>query len=300
MAILICGTTALDNIIINKKEYKNKLGGSAFHAAIAASVFSNVYLSGRVGKDFPFEEVDELFKRRNIDYSSIEIDENNGTFRWTGEYLENFDDRITKFLDLGSWVNYQATVPHKEFNIVVLANMSPVYQKQIINKTKANLYLLDTMNHYILNEREALEEVLKLIDIFVLNDEEYRLLTQTKSPYKAARKILENYTNLKYLIIKKGSNGAILFSKDKIFIVPAYPLEEVVDPTGAGDSFLGGLAGYLDINFDLSFDNMKQAVLYATSTASFNVEGVSIDKIKDISFDDIEQRVEYLKKITQL
>lgn len=304
MSLLIAGSTGIDDISTVNGGVENVLGGSAFHAAFGAYHFSKVCVSGMVGHDFPKEFID-VFESKNIDISGV-LYSPQKTFRWKGHYSENFNDRQTLELHLGAWLDYTGEIPTQYTNCstVFLANMGPAQQKSVYEATKKNakFFILDTMNFYITNFRNELNDAINCCDLFFLNEEEYKLLTEESNPFKAAKKIFNEFKNVKYLIIKKGSHGTILFSKltGEQFILPAYPVENVVDPTGAGDSFGGALGAWLDKIGDFSFSNMKRGLVYATIVASFNVEGFSVDAIKNTSIENIERRYNEFTKMILL
>ncbi len=303
MGVLIIGSTALDDIETTEDKAFGVVGGSAFYAAIATNFFTKPYILGRVGNDFPDEYLIK-FESLGIDLEGVQKGEDKKTFHWYGKYLENFDDRVTISLDLGTWIDFSVKIPERYFeediNVVFLANIDPKFQLEVYNKfkDKGAFFILDTMNFYIENFRDELNKVIPKVNLFIINEEEYKLLTGEKNIYLAFEKLFLMYdsSSLKYIVIKKGSHGSILMSKKgELFILPAYPIKEVKDPTGAGDSFAGALAGYLSKLNDFSFLSIKKGLLYATVVSSFTIEDFSIDRLLNISFNDINQRVENLK-----
>jgi len=303
MSLLIVGSTALDDIYTPTDSRKNVFGGSAFHATLGASPLTSVAVSGRVGYDFPQEHLDML-NSKNIDISMVSVSKDTKTFHWVGKYSEDFNKRDTVSLDLGSWVDYKFEKPQDsdKYKTVFIANMGPSDQIEVYEQLKnsADFFILDTMNFYIETFNDDLKKAISNVDMLLINDEEFQMLTDEKSFINGGKSLIKKYPNLKYVVIKLGSYGSALFSdKGDIFITPAYPLDNVQDPTGAGDSYGGGIAGYLDYNGDYSFESVKTSVIYGTCTASFNVSGFTIDNIKDITIEDIEKRVLEMKNMLE-
>jgi sugar/nucleoside kinase (ribokinase family) len=299
MSLLVIGTLALDTIETpyGKEEYT--LGGSATFISTAASYLTNdIRLVGIVGYDFPQKEID-FFKSRNIDTSGVEILKDTKTFHWHGVYSTDMNHRDTITTDLNALAFLDPIISDKfaKTDYICLGNIDPVIQEKVIKQIeKPKLVMIDTMNFWIEGNRPALDKVLKLVDVIMVNDSEARLLTGEHNLFVAARKIMEY--GPKILIIKKGEHGAMLFNENNIFIVPAFPLEQVFDPTGAGDSFAGGFMGWLDRTKDLSFENLKLAVVFGSVMASLSVEKFSLEGIRNLDNAVIMKRFDELKAVT--
>jgi sugar/nucleoside kinase (ribokinase family) len=299
MSLLVIGTLALDTIEtpFGKQEYT--LGGSATFISTSASYLTNdIRLVGIVGYDFPQKEID-YFKSRNIDTSGVEFLKDTKTFHWHGVYSTdmNHRDTITTDLNALAFLDPKISDKFKKTDYICLGNIDPVIQEKVIKQIeKPKLIMIDTMNFWIEGNRPALDKVLKLVDVIMVNDSEARLLTGENNLFTAAKKIMEY--GPKILIIKKGEHGAMLFNENNIFIVPAFPLEKVVDPTGAGDSFAGGFMGWLDRTKDLSFDNLKLAVVFGSVMASLSVEEFSLEGLRNLDNSSIMKRFNELKAVT--
>lgn len=298
MSLLVIGTLALDTIETpyGKEEYT--LGGSATFISTAASYLTNdIRLVGIVGYDFPKKEID-FFKSRSIDTSGVEILKDTKTFHWHGVYSTDMNHRDTITTDLNALAFLDPKISDKfsKSEYVCLGNIDPVIQEKVIKQMeKPKLVMIDTMNFWIEGNRPALDKVLKLVDVIMVNDSEARLISGEHNLLIAAKKIMEY--GPKILIIKKGEHGAMLFNEDNIFIVPAFPLEKVFDPTGAGDSFAGGFMGWLDRTKDLSFENLKLAVVFGSVLASLSVEKFSLEGIRNLDKATIMKRFDEFKKI---
>ena len=299
MSLLVIGTLALDTIETpyGKEEYT--LGGSATFISTAASYLTkDIRLVGIVGYDFPQKEI-EYFKSRNIDTSGVEILKDTKTFHWHGVYSTDMNHRDTITTELNALALFDPKISEKfaKTEYICLGNIDPVIQEKIIRQIeKPKLIMIDTMNFWIEGNPEALDKVLRLVDIIMVNDSEARLLTGENNLLLAAKKIME--LGPKILIIKKGEHGAMLLTKDNVFIVPAYPLEQVFDPTGAGDSFAGGFMGWLDKTQDLSFENLKLAVVFGSVLASLSVEKFSLEGLRNLENDTIMKRFKEFKALT--
>jgi sugar/nucleoside kinase (ribokinase family) len=299
MSLLVIGTLALDTIETpyGKEEYT--LGGSATFISTSASYLTNdIRLVGIVGYDFPQKEID-FFKSRNIDTSGVEILKDKKTFHWHGVYSTDMNHRDTITTDLNAleFLNPKISDKFNKSEYVCLGNIDPVIQEKVIKQIeKPKLVMIDTMNFWIEGNRPALDKVLKLVDVIMVNDSEARLLTGENNLFIAAKKIMEY--GPKILIIKKGEHGAMLFNENNIFIVPAFPLEKVFDPTGAGDSFAGGFMGWIDRTKDLSFENLKLAVVFGSIMASLSVEKFSLEGIRHLDNAMIMKRFNELKAVT--
>jgi sugar/nucleoside kinase (ribokinase family) len=298
MSVLIVGSTALDSIKTPNAENPRLLGGSASHAAVATSFFSPVKLIGVVGKDFPKKYID-LYRRHKIDLSGLQILPGK-TFHWSGEYELNMNNRRTLLTELGVFENFTPHLPeaHKASQFVLLANIAPSLQHHVLDQMRRPKFVVaDTMDLWL---NIALADLLKLLprlDCFVLNDGEAHQLTKEENVFVALKRI--HKLGPKYVIIKKGSHGSILSGPKGIFICPAYPLHDVIDPTGAGDSFVGGMMGYLATAKGSVDANIRRAMIYGSVTASFCCEGFGLTRTTKIKRADIERRVKELEKLTK-
>ncbi len=295
--VLIVGSMALDSVKTPTGEVKDALGGAADYSGVAASFFSPVQLVGVVGGDFPPEHL-EFLRSRGIDLAGVQTVAGGKTFRWAGYY--DFDLNIAHTLDtqLNVFADFQPALPanYKQAKYVFLANIDPELQLQVLNQVeKPTLTVCDTMNFWIEGKRDALLEVLKRVDIAFMNDAEARQLTGKLSVIKAARALQE--IGPKTVIIKKGEHGALLFSGDTHFAAPSYPLEDIADPTGAGDSFAGGFIGYVASRDDTSVATLKKAVVYGSVMASYNVEDFSLNRLRTLTQEDIASRYRAFKEI---
>lgn len=299
--LLIVGTVAFDAIETPFGKTDKILGGAATFIGLAASQFNvDSAIVSVVGEDFPQKYLD-LFLDRNIDLSALEIVQGGKTFFWKGKYHNDLNSRDTLITDLNVLADFKPVVPEnfKDADVVMLGNLHPSIQLNVINqlKKRPKLIILDTMNFWMDNTLDELMEVIKYIDVLAINDEEARQLTHEYSLVKAAQKIFEMGPN--YVVIKKGEHGALLFHKDQIFFAPALPLEEVFDPTGAGDTFAGGFAGYLAASDDSSFSNMKKAVIHGSNLASFSVEKFGTERMLYLKRNEIMNRLQQFKRLTQ-
>ncbi len=294
MSLVVVGSVAFDNVETPFDKIENALGGSATYISLAASYFTApVKLVAVVGDDFGEENV-KLLEDHNIDLTGLEIVEGEKTFRWGGKYHYDLNMRDTLFTDLNVFENFDPVIPEKmkSSRFLILGNIMPSLQLKVLDQmNNLEFVLCDTMNLWIDIAKDDLLEVLKRINLLVINDSEARLLTDEPNLIKSARIIQEMGPD--YLIIKKGEHGALLFGEDKIFSAPAYPLEDIFDPTGAGDTFAGGLMGYIHKTLDITFENLKRAVIYGSTMASFCVEKFSTKGIEDLS--NIEIRSRYLE-----
>jgi sugar/nucleoside kinase (ribokinase family) len=297
MSVVVVGSIAIDSIITEKSRREKSLGGAALYFANAASHFTNVNLVGVVGTDYDLNDISYL-KEKGVNLDGLEVVEGK-TFRWGGRYHKNMNHRDSLFTELNVFADFQPKIPenYKNAEYVFLANIHPDLQNDVLEQIKKpKCVVMDTMNFWISGERSSLLNLLKKVDILIINDEEAKELTGEDSLYIAQEKIKEMGPSS--VVIKKGEHGAILFTKDSIFSSPAYPLAEVVDPTGAGDTFAGGFVGYLAQKDDLSDKTLRKAVVYGSTMASFVCERFSFDRLKEINHDDIEKRTSDFKKIT--
>ena len=297
MGVLIVGTVTLDTVETPSKRVEDVLGGSGVYAAVAASFFGNpVRLIGVVGTDFPHTYTDFL-GTRGIDLQGVKRVDNGKSFRWGGRYTDDFNVRDTLFTELNVVSDFQPVLPeaYRETPYLFLANNPPGLQLSVIEQaTHPKLIVCDTMDFWINEEREALETLLARVDILILNDSEALLLTGESNLMRAAQIILRQ--GPKRVIIKKGEHGAISVTESSFFSVPAYPLAQVVDPTGAGDSFAGGMMGYLASIKDTSEKAIRSAMVYGTIIASFNIEDFSINRQKEVQFSEISSRYSELQE----
>ncbi len=298
MSVLIVGTTALDSIKTPTAENPRLLGGSASHAAVAASFFAPVKLVGGVGEDFPKKYV-ELYRRHKIDLEGLQTLPGK-TFHWSGEYEVNMNNRRTLATELGVIETFSPTLPksYQTAPFVLLGNIAPALQHRVLDQMqRAKFVVADSMDLWMNIALADLLKLLKRIDGFVLNDSEAHQLTKEDNVFKALKKI--HALGPKYVIIKKGSHGSILSGPKGFFICPAYPLHKVVDPTGAGDSFVGGLMGYLATAKGAIDANLRRAMVYGSVTASFCCEGFGLNTTTKTKRSDIEKRVKELEKLTK-
>ncbi len=299
MSLLVVGSLALDTIETPFGKAERAVGGSATYISLSASYFLQpVRLVGVVGGDFPKKEIDFL-KEKEIDLEGLQVKDDEKTFFWHGKYDFDLNNRESIVTELNVFADFNPVIPDsfKKSTFLCLGNINPELQRKVLEQVdKPRLVVADTMNFWIEGKYDALLEVLKRIDVLIINDSEAREISREANLIKSARKIQE--MGPKTVIIKKGEHGALLFYEDKLFIAPAYPLESIYDPTGAGDSFAGGFMGYLAKTEDLSYENMKRAVIYGSTIASFTVESFSIDRIRDLSTLEIKDRFNEFKHLS--
>ncbi len=299
MSLLVVGSLALDTIETPFGKAERAVGGSATYISLSASYFIQpVRLVGVVGGDFPKHEI-EFMKEKEIDIEGLQVKEDEKTFFWHGKYDFDLNNRDSLATELNVFADFDPIIPDsfKKSTFLCLGNINPELQLKVLKQMdKPRLVVGDTMNFWIEGKYDPLMEVLKYIDILIINDSEAREISRQANLIKAARKIQE--LGPQTIIIKKGEHGALLFCKDELFIAPAYPLESIYDPTGAGDSFAGGFIGYLAKTEDLSYENMKRAVIYGSTIASFTVESFSIDRIRDLSVLEIKDRFNEFKRLS--
>ncbi len=299
--LLIVGTVAFDAIETPFGKTDKILGGAATYIGLSASNFGVTSgIVSVVGGDFPLEYLDML-NDHNIDTSGIEIKREGKTFFWSGKYHNDLNTRDTLITDLNVLADFKPKVPENflDCEFLMLGNLHPSVQMEVIKQipVRPKLVVLDTMNFWMDNTWDELVEVIKKIDVITINDEEARQMSGEYSLVKAAQKIHE--MGPKYVVIKKGEHGALLFNEENVFFAPALPLEEVFDPTGAGDTFAGGFIGYLASSRDISFSNMKRAVIYGSNFASFCVEKFGTERMADLSQKEIQNRLKQFKELTQ-
>lgn len=299
MSLLVVGSIGLDDIETPFDSVKNALGGSTTYISLAASYFTApVSIVGVVGDDFEQRHV-RMLENHNIDLEGLQIVEGAKTFRYGCKYHYDLNVRDSLFTHLNVFEHFNPVIPEqkRKSSFVILGNISPALQLKVLDQlTNPKFVVCDTMNFWIEGAKDDLLKVLKRVDVLIINDSEARLLTQQPNLIKAAKIISE--MGPKYLIIKKGEHGALLFGDDSIFSAPAYPMEDINDPTGAGDAFAGGFTGYLHKNRDLSFDNLKRAVIYGSVMASFCVEKFSTKGLEDLSYLEIQNRFFEFKELS--
>jgi len=298
MSVLIVGSTALDSIKTPKAENPRLLGGSASHAAVAASFFSPVKLVGVVGEDFPPRYV-QLYKKHGIDLEGLQVLQGK-TFHWSGEYEANMNNRRTLLTELGVFETFTPTLPksHQNARFVLLANIAPSLQLHVLNQMERPKFVAaDTMDLWLNIAMADLLRLLKRLDAFVLNDSEAHMLTKEDNMFAALKKI--HKLGPKYVIIKKGSHGSILSGPRGFFLCPAYPLHEVVDPTGAGDSFVGGMMGYLAASKGSIDQHIRRAMIHGSVIASFCCEGFGLTRTTKVARAAIKSRVKELEALTR-
>ncbi|MGS2740698.1 PfkB family carbohydrate kinase [Sinomicrobium sp. M5D2P17] len=299
--LLAVGSMAFDAIETPFGKTDKILGGAAPYIGLAASQFDiDIAVVSIVGEDFP-EKYLSLLQDRNIDISAIEIVKGGKTFFWSGKYHNDLNSRDTIETQLNVLGDFNPVVPenYKDADVVMLGNLHPNTQLGVIEQMarKPKLIVLDTMNFWMNNTWDELMQVIAKVDVITINDEEARQLTNEYSLVKAAQKIRE--MGPEYVVIKKGEHGALLFHEDNVFFAPALPLEEVFDPTGAGDTFAGAFSGYIAATGDISFDNMKNAVIYGSNLASFCVEKFGTERMQQLSKSEIQRRLLQFKELTQ-
>jgi len=294
MSLVVVGTMAFDAIETPFGKTDKIVGGSATYVAYTATNFANdVQLVSIVGHDFPKEELNEM-TARGVDLNGVVMVPDKKSFFWSGKYHLDMNTRDTLVTDLNVLADFDPVLPQNFRNaeFVMLGNLVPNIQKSVIEQMnqRPKLIVIDTMNFWIENTWDDLKQVLTMVDVLLVNDSEARQMTKEYSIVKAARKILK--MGPKYLIIKKGEHGALLFHENNVFVAPALPLEDVFDPTGAGDTFAGGFIAHLARTKDISFENMKTAIIVGSAMASFCVEKFGTQRLKEISRTDIDARLE--------
>jgi len=299
VSLLVVGSLALDTIETPFGKANEALGGSAVYISVAASYFTApIRLVGIVGGDFPQSAIDFL-NDRSIDLEGLERIPEGKTFRWSGKYHYDLNVRDTLFTQLNVFEKFDPKIPdsYRRSKYVVLGNIDPVLQRRVLEQIeKPRLVIGDTMNFWIEGKRNELMETLKFLNVLIINDSEARLLAHEPNLIRAAKKIIG--FGPKILIIKKGEHGALLVTDNIIFSAPAYPMENIYDPTGAGDTFAGGFIGWLAKSDDVSDENLKKAVIYGSAMASFCVEKFSIEGLKDLTYLKIQDRFRAFKDLS--
>lgn len=299
MAITIIGTVAFDGIETPKGTHDRLLGGSGSYAATAASLFTDAAIISIIGADFPKDYLD-YFQSRKINIDGISKSKTS-TFYWRGYYEKDMNQAFTKETQLNCLLEFNPQIPDSAKNnrILFLANVDPVLQKKAIEQSpNTKLVVLDTMNFWIQTKLDALKEVIRLTDVLIINDQEIRQLTGIDNIIAAMPQLLQ--WGPKLLIVKKGEHGAILYDGTHYFAIPAIPVVDVVDPTGAGDSFAGGFVGYLDSEPDFSIEAFKKAMVIGTLVASYTVQGFGLSRLKTITISDLQTQLTQLTDMTQL
>jgi len=299
--LLIVGTVAFDAIETPFGKTDKILGGAATYIGLSASQFGvDSGIISVIGGDFPDKYI-KMLNNKNIDTSGIEVKKEGKTFFWSGRYHNDLNTRDTLITDLNVLADFNPVVPEKfiDCDFLMLGNLHPAVQMSVIKQIpkRPKLVVLDTMNFWMDNTLKELMEVIKKIDVITINDEEARQLSGEYSLVKAAEKI--HKMGPKYVVIKKGEHGALLFNDGDVFFAPALPLEEVFDPTGAGDTFAGGFIGYLANTHDISFENMKRAIIYGSNLASFCVEKFGTERMENLSHEEVQRRLKQFKELTQ-
>ncbi len=294
MSLVVIGTVAFDAIETPFGKTDKIVGGAATYASLAASYFyDKVKIVAVVGDDFPQSEIND-FNKHNINTEGLQVKQGEKSFFWAGKYHNDMNSRDTLITELNVLADFDPIIPdsYQDCEYLMLGNLQPQVQQTVINRltTRPKLIVMDTMNFWMDIALNELLETIKMVDVLTINDAEARQLSGEYSLVKAARKILT--MGPKYLIIKKGEHGALLFHEDKIFAAPALPLAEVFDPTGAGDTFAGGFIGYMAKVDTVNFNNMKNAIIFGSALASFCVEKFGTEKIRNLSQEEITARVE--------
>jgi sugar/nucleoside kinase (ribokinase family) len=301
MSITVVGTVAFDAIKTPFGQTDKIVGGAATYIAYSASYFYKpINMVSIIGGDFDMSELEEL-RNRGANTEGIEIKQEGKSFFWSGSYHMDMNSRDTLVTDLNVLLEFNPVLPesYKNSEYVLLGNIDPSLQLKVLEQmtTRPKLVVLDTMNFWMDVALDNLKAVLKKVDVLTINDMEARQLSGEYSLVKAANKILE--MGPKYLIIKKGEHGALLFHENQVFFAPALPLEDVFDPTGAGDTFAGGFLGYIAKSGDISFDNMKRAIIYGSAMASFCCEKFGTERLKELTMDEINERIEQFVSLVQ-
>ena len=300
MSVLVVGSLALDTIETPFGSANNALGGSATYIAAASSYFlAPIRMVGVVGGDFPESGI-KFLESHEVDLEGLEIVKNGKTFRWSGRYHYDLNERDTIFTELNVFEKFDPKIPEKyrKSKYVCLGNIDPTLQRKVLDQIeKPRMIICDTMNYWINGKNEELRKTLKVIDVVILNDSEARLLSKEPNLIKAGRVIRS--MGPKVVIIKKGEHGALLLTEQMIFSAPAYPMENIFDPTGAGDAFAGGFVGWLGRSDDTSEENLKKAVIYGSTLASFCVEKFGVEGLADLTYLQIQDRFREFRELSR-
>ena len=299
MSLIVVGSMAFDAIETPFGKNNRTIGGAATYISWSASNFTRpIHQISIIGGDFPKEEL-KMLEARGVIMEGVQIKEDEKSFFWSGKYHMDMNTRDTIDTQLNVLANFQPVLPesYQSSEYLMLGNLVPAVQMSVIKqmKTKPKLTVLDTMNFWMESALQDLEDVLKHVDVLMVNDSEARQLSGQYSLVKAARQILK--MGPAYLIIKKGEHGALLFHEEQVFVAPALPLEDVFDPTGAGDTFAGGFIGHIARTKDISFENMKSAIIVGSAMASFCVEKFGADRLKEIGHTEIDRRLQQFKEL---
>lgn len=302
MSLLVIGSVAFDAIETPFGKTEKIIGGAATYISLSSSYFSkDINLVAVVGDDFPKQKI-EFLQSKGVDTQGLQVKDGEKSFFWSGRYHNDMNSRDTLVTELNVLENFDPILPQSYQNceFLMLGNLTPATQKLVIDRLeeRPRLVVMDTMNFWMEIAMDDLRETLKHVDVLTINDEEARQLSGEYSLVKAARKIMEMGPS--FLIIKKGEHGALLFHQDEVFFAPALPLEEVFDPTGAGDTFAGGFIGYLASTEDVSFDNMKRAIIYGSVMASFCVEKFGTERLENLTQEEIQARAKEFMKLSQV
>jgi sugar/nucleoside kinase (ribokinase family) len=295
--LLVVGTVALDSVKTPFGNVDNALGGSATYFSTSASYFTDVRLVAVIGEDFPREHI-QFLKSKAIDTRGLEVQKGE-TFRWKGEYGYDLNEARTLATDLNVLATFKPVIAedYKDSDVVFLANVDPEIQLDVLKQvSKPKLVACDTMNYWIASKPEALKRTLREVDLLTINEAEIRQLADEASLVKAAKRV--QAMGPKTIVVKQGSYGAIMFNGHSVFSAPAYPLETVFDPTGAGDTFAGGFMGFLASTMNFNEDSMRKAVIFGSVMASLNVEAFSLDRLRSLDYAEIEGRYREFKKLT--
>ena len=297
MSLLVVGTVALDSVKTPFGNVDNALGGSATYFSTSASYFTDVRLVAVIGEDFPREHI-QFLKSKAIDTRGLEVQKGE-TFRWKGEYGYDLNEAHTLATDLNVLATFKPVIAedYKDSDVVFLANVDPEIQLDVLKQvSKPKLVACDTMNYWIASKPDALKRTLREVDLLTINEAEIRQLADEASLVKAAKRV--QAMGPKTIVVKQGSYGAIMFNGHSVFSAPAYPLESVFDPTGAGDTFAGGFMGFLASTMNFTEDSMRKAVIFGSVMASLNVEAFSLDRLRSLDYREIEGRYREFKKLT--
>ena len=301
MSLVVVGTVAFDAIETPFGKTDKIIGGAATYSGTAASYFTkDIKLVSVVGDDFPKSQI-EQFHRHGIKTDGLQVKTGQKTFFWSGRYHTDMNTRDTLDTQLNVLLDFDPVIPesYQDCEFLMLSNLMPQLQKNVLDRLRKRpkLVVMDTMNFWMETQMESLMEIIGLVDVLTVNDSEARQLTNEYSLVKAAQKILK--MGPKYLIIKKGEHGALLFNKNQVFFAPALPLEDVFDPTGAGDTFAGGFIGHIAQTRDISFENMKRAIIFGSAMASFCVEKFGLERLTNLTQGEIEERVQEFIDLVQ-